>query len=477
MVGTVEPWSDKAAGYRARLLFCQAPGGRNPKGVRLYKKLFVLPILLSAALFGQDIYQGPEILSRGSMDTGQRSGKRVDLRFFADVTGIYDTGFTPLATDSGGKIVDLGGVYGLQADVGLYGTHSWTRSVLGINYRGDYRDYAKYHALNGTDQQLELNFQHRFSGRFSLLLREAAGTASYAFGAGSYSAPFNPFIAVPTDQIFDSRVTFGQSGILMVYQKSPRLSFSFGGDGFAVRHKAAGLIGLNGAMARGDVAYRLSRRSTLSLDYNYTHFEYEGLFGSSDIHSFAAGYSRALTRRWELSLRGGAMLIQTKGLASVAVDPAVAAILGQTTTVSAFYISSVAPVVEARLHGQFRQSSLDLRAEQSVNPGNGVYLTSVSRDAGVNYSYTGIRKWNFGAHGYYSRLKSVAQQIGTYNMYSAGLGGTYSMRHGLHLILELEGRHYNIEGQQNVFSTFRQNSYRVSVGLGFSPGHIPLSMW
>ncbi|MGH9667223.1 MAG: hypothetical protein ACRD9L_22600 [Bryobacteraceae bacterium] len=443
----------------------------------MYTKLFVVPILLSGAVFAQDMYQGPEILSRGGMDIGQRSGRAVDLRFFASVNGVYDTGFTPASVDSNGKIVDLGGVFGLQADLGLYGTHSWQRSVLGINYRGDYRDYARDHSQNGSDHQLELKFEHQFSGHMSVMLREAAGTASYAFGAGNYSSPFNPFIAVPTDQIFDTRVTFGQSGVDLVYQKNPRLSFSFGGDGFAVRHQSAGLVGLNGYMAHGDVAYRLSRRSTVSVDYNYSHFEYEGLFGSSDIHTVAAAYSKTLTRRWQASLRAGVVVVQTKGLGSVAVDPAVAAILGQTTTISAFYITGLLPILEARLHGQFQHSSLEFRAEQSTTPGNGVYLTSKTQAAGVNYSYTGIRRWNFGLHGYYSKLASLGQQIGAYNAYTAGAGGTYSLSRSTHLIVELEGRRYDIGGQSGVLVPFRQNSYRVSVGVGFSPGTIPLSIW
>lgn len=443
----------------------------------MYRKLFVVPILLNAAVFGQVISQGPAILSRGGMDVGKRSGKPVDLRFYADVTGIYDTGFTPVSVDSNGKIVDLGGVYGLQADVGLYGTHSWRRSVLGINYRGDYRDYAKDHQLNGSDHNLELKFEHQFSGRMALILREAAGTASYAFGAGSYASPFNPFIGVPTDQIFDSRVTFGQSGVGIIYQKSARLSFGFEGDGFAVRHKTKGLVGLNGYTARADAAYRLDRRTTISVDYDYAHFEYEGLFGSSDAHTIGLAYSRQLTKRWQANLRGGLIFIQTKGLETVPLDPAVAAILGTSNTISAFYRSRRLPMVEARLVGQFHLSSLSFQAMQQINPGNGVYLTSTVRAAGVSYSYTGVRKWNLGVHGYYSRLSSVGQQIGAYGALTAGVGATYSMSRMLHWIMEVDGRRYDIQGQTAVLSPFRQNSYRVAIGVGFSPGQIPLSIW
>ena len=441
-------------------------------------KLFALLFLLSGAAFAQGEYQGPEILSRGGTDVGQRNGQPVDLHFFADVSGIYDTAFTPVSIGNNGKIVDLGGVYGVEADLGLYGTHSWNRSVLRVNYHGDYRDYNQDVGLNGTDQQLELRFQHQFSRRLAVVLREAAGTASYAFGTiGGYGTPENPFIAVPTDQIFDNRVTFGQSGVSVVYQKSARLSYSLGGDGFAVRHQASGFVGLNGYDARGDVAYRISRVSTITADYNYDHFDYEGLFGSSDAHSLALGYNRSLTRRWQLLLRGGIVYVQSKGLAVVQNDPAVAAILGEPTTITAFYATSLFPLVDGRISAHFRHSTLSFQGGQTINPGNGVFLTSKSEEVGSYYSYSGIRKLDFSLHGYYSRLSSVGQQIGTYAAYTAGSGLTYKMVRSFRLIVNFDARHYNIPGQPGVLAPFNQNSYRVAVGIGFSPGEIPLVLW
>src|SRR5579862_4860359 len=63
-------------------------------------------------------YLGPGVLSRGAGDVGTRSGQQVDLRFYGDVSGVYDTGLQPFALDSKGNLITINGLYGIVADVG-----------------------------------------------------------------------------------------------------------------------------------------------------------------------------------------------------------------------------------------------------------------------------------------------------------------------------------------------------------------------
>ena len=101
-------------------------------------------------------YLGPGVLTRGASNIGQRSGQDVDLRFFANATGIYTNGLTPLSVDSSGQAVHVGGLFGVQVGLGAYGRHQWRKSVLGLDYTGNYRHYASNSYYNGTNQALAL---------------------------------------------------------------------------------------------------------------------------------------------------------------------------------------------------------------------------------------------------------------------------------------------------------------------------------
>ena len=103
--------------------------------------IFALALLCTAAAWGQNSpqstipdYVGPEVLSHGAAGVGQRAGKDVDLRFYANASGIYDTGLAPVSTDSNGKLVQVGGLYGVELGLGVYGKHAFRHSVLGLDY-------------------------------------------------------------------------------------------------------------------------------------------------------------------------------------------------------------------------------------------------------------------------------------------------------------------------------------------------------
>src|SRR4029078_7900046 len=122
-------------------------------------------------------------------------------------------------------------------------------------------------------------------------------------------------------------------------------------------------------------------------------------------------------RTIELAVALGAARVETLFFGVVAIDPAIAAITGQTAGIRAFYNVQYVPSGRLRLIKQWPRTSLQVSAEQGINPGNGVYLTSRSSNAGVNFSYSGLRHWNLGVNASYSRLGAVAQTVGTYTGY------------------------------------------------------------
>ena len=56
---------------------------------------------------------------------------------------------------------------GGEAAVGLYGYHGWKHTVLGVNYRGDYRRYNRKTGYDGTTQLLTFGLTHRATKRWS----------------------------------------------------------------------------------------------------------------------------------------------------------------------------------------------------------------------------------------------------------------------------------------------------------------------
>lgn len=421
----------------------------------------------------QTTYAGPSILSRDKSLIGERSGKLLDFRFYGEVTGIYDSGLTPVTTDAQGNLVNVGANYGVEAGFGIIGSKRWKRDELSVDYKGSYRRYTNNQAFDGTDQLLNLSYGRFLSRRFTLNLKETAGTVTLANGSFSYLPLTNTdLFAVPANELFDSRTNFLQSRVDLTWQKSARLSFGFGGEGFVVRRASLLLAGLNGYAARANVAYRISKRQTISASYNHSYYDFQRLFGDANLDTATLGYSLGLSRKWDFGLDVGGTRIEDLGLRQVSLDPVIAALVGQSFATVTFHAMSYIPSADIRLIRRFDRSSLSVNGSIGATPGNGVYLTSKQTAVFTNYSYTGYRRLNLGLTFGYSKLSAVGQTLGTYDNYTGGFGGTLKLTHDTHLQLRYDYRHYTT--QNNIF---QKDSQRVSLGLAFSPGEKPLAIW
>jgi hypothetical protein len=418
-------------------------------------------------------YQGPSILSRDKSLLGERAGKLLDFRYYAEVTGVFDSGLVPLITNAQGNLVNVGGAYGVETGFGVIGTRRWKRDKLSLEYKGAYRQYSVNDVSQGLDQFLNLAYSRRLTERLTLDLKDIAGTTSLANGAFSYLPLTNTdLFALPANELFDIRTNFAQSRVDATWQQTARLSFGFGGEGFVVRRSSLLLAGLNGYDARANAAYRLTNRQTLSGDYNYTYYDFQRAFGNARLQSVSLGYSIGLSRKYDFSLRAGGIRIDSLGIIQVPIDPAIAAIVGENYANVTSARTIYAPLGEARLIRRFDRSSLMLDYAMGVSPGNGLYLTSRQTSATAGYSYTGYRRWTFALNSGYSELSSVGQTLGKYTNVQGGTGVTYKVGRETHIQFRYDYRHYTT---QNTF--YQKDSNRVSLGLAFSPGETPLAIW
>jgi hypothetical protein len=417
-------------------------------------------------------YSGPAILSRGEVPAAQGASP-VAFRPYIGLAGIYDTGLAPVAATSTGQI-PTADLYGLELNLGAYTYHVWKHTTLALDYRGDLRHYSNS-SWDGTDQFLSLILTHRPTKRTTFTLREQGGVYSnnYFLSSVAPTAESSNYLLLPQDDIYDNRVIFMGTSADFTYQLTARLSFDIGGQGYLVRRQSSDLYGMTGATARGDLEYRITRHSTVGADYRYTYFEYTKGFGNSDIHSVGIDYSTQLSQHLQLSARIGGARVESVSLTAVTLDPAIAALLGETTAIQAAYQLSYVPDIEVRLSDTFRRSQLSLSYMNTVIPGNGIYLTSRNNTVSGSYSYTGVRHWNFGLNGTYGKMTTLVQTIGAYTAYGAGAGITRDLGAGLHAVLRLDARHYDIASG----SLFAQNEYRASLGVNFSPGDLPLVLW
>ncbi len=417
-------------------------------------------------------YQGPTIMSRGLGSRLQGGGDLIRIRPYLSLMGRYDSGLTSVSVDSQGRIgqEDL---YGGEAQFGALGYHRWRRSLLGIDYRGNVRHYTRNSYYDGSDHSLSLGFTHQPTRRLAFTLREAAGTYSRSYGEyGSYTY-FDPsFADVPANDMFDGRTNYASTMGDLTFMKSQRLSFNIGGSGLVVRRRSRSLIGVTGWNTRGDVQYRLGRTTAVGGDYGFRHFEFTNAFGASDIHTAAVNLAFRLGRSWDLRLRGGGARVETLGLQRVAVDPIVAAIIGRSTGIEVLYRTNYVPAGSAELARTFRKSSLSFSYGSGVSPGNGIYLTSRSQDAAASYSYTAARRWNFGVSANYGSYSSLSQTIGKYESYGGGGGITCQINTWMHVVTRYDARRW--EARQ----TMHQRVWHsASLGIAFSPGEVPLSLW
>jgi hypothetical protein len=419
-------------------------------------------------------YLGPGVLSPGAGSIGERSGSAVDLRFFADVTGVYDNGIQPFAVNSKGDLVTINGLYGVQLDVGLYGVHTWQQGVLGLDYHGNFYEYDNAPQYDGTTQNLALGFTYQKSRRLVFDVRMVGGISSLGYGGpGFYGTPTtNDVVSQPTALLFDNRYYYLQPAMSVTFIQTARTSYTFGADGIFVRREATGLAGTTGYQAHGSIQHRLSKTRTIGVEYEYLSYQFPPAFGNSQTTIAQAFFATGLGPHWSFSIHGGAFETNVVGLQQVALSPVIAALLGTSFGEQRFTRTDVYPSGLATLTGRMKNSSLSFGYGQIAVPGNGVYLTSRQQSGTASYSYTGIRKWNFGISGGYYTLDSIGQGLPPYSQFSGGAGFTYSLPKALHIIGRYDLRHQDI----NLLG-FRTTGNRAIFGLAFSPGKVPLSLW
>lgn len=429
-------------------------------------------LAVAAPVYAQ--YGGPAVLTRGQAPAAM-SASQIDFRPFLSLTGGYDYGLNGVGVDPNGKAFSESS-YSIQATGGVSGLHSWKRTQLGVDYTASVRHFPGRSFYDGFDQSLLLSVTHQMSRHIMFTLSTSAGFYTQNFNHLSLpqTIAFDPFTTlVPTNDFFDNRTMYFSTQAAVQIQKTNRLSFSFGLDGFATRRRSSALYGVTGEGVRGDVQYRLTRRSTIGAAYNFERYSYSHILSNADLHSFLGSYAIRLTRSVEFAATGGAIRYETKSIQSVPVDPAIAILIGITNTNQLAYTRAWAGSGQVRLSYAMRRGVVYVSGGRSVTPGNGLFLTSTSNSVAGGYTYTALRKWSASANASYNRSSSLTNLIGAYGNYAMSLSLSRQIARATHGVLSFNARKY----ESPDFNNYNTWSYSVQLGLGFTPGDIPMRLW
>ena len=419
-------------------------------------------------------YNGPAVLTRSyGLD---RSAVPENIRFrpSAGVSEIYDNGLIGIASRTDGT----GGTnpaFGTMVRFGFEGRHYWVHDILTISYAGNFSRYTPASAYDGSNHSFNLDWTHALSKRLRLSLLSTA--SHYSLNYSLENTLLNPDVSIanvnlattPNTQIFDNSTTQASNSVHLTWQESARLSFDISGSYFFVKRAGVGLIGSEGAQAGADVTYRFSKKITSGVYYAHTYYRFSHAAGDTDSNAVGLIYSYAFDPRTELRTRVGINVLQNLGITSVSIDPAIAALLGQSAGYIQFYSVNRLLDFSGSLTRQLKGGrNVHAAYSQGTTPGNGVFVASKQQTVDLGYSMQFRRKDRIDIGGGRSALSSVSQVIGQYTSENFHVGVTKPIQKSLSADFAFDYRHFEITS-----SPLLRNQYRVTVGISWSNEDFP----
>lgn len=431
----------------------------------------VCTFLIAAAILPAQIipsYSGPVFGGRSIRDAGNRGEDPLNIRPYVNVQAVADAGALAAGIQNG-QVANAGNLYGVEANVGAYGTKAWKKDRLGLDYIGTFRYYNKSGYFSGTDHLLNLEWNHQVSRRFSLIFRTAAGTSSRA-GGGFFSLNNidASYLGVPLIDLFDNRTYFAEVSGASTIALGNKSGLSIGGSGYAVRRQSKALVGMNGQRAFADFSRKISRNTSLGVSYQYFHVDYPRAFGESDVHTVLLNYTRSIGRRWRFKVGGGVFHTDLAGTRTVTLDPVIQELLGIKVGREAFNTINWSPSLLVSISRQFRRSGFDTTIQRAANPGNGVLLLNRTDGLTSTYRWNMGQKWSLSASANVYRSKGFGVYQDTFNNYGGGFQANYRFFSDLHFTMGVDTRHYSVNK-----NTFSRTGTRVSAGFTYSPGSFP----
>jgi hypothetical protein len=411
------------------------------------------------------------VLSRSYTLSRPAVQRQIKWSWTVGANAIYSNGLYGGTVNPDGTLANEA-AFGTSANWGFHGRHFWKHDQIGVDYRGNYDRYSGNSRYNGQNQNLNVDFTHQFSRRLALNLVESGAIFSqnYALqnplGSPDVSIAAINLAVSPTVQILGQGTRQFNTMATLTWQKSARLSFSYGGGFFAVRQLGLGLLGTTGYQAQSDMNYRYTRKMTVGAYYSFSDYVYAQHIALSHSNTFGGILSYALSKSAQLRIRGGVTRSENDALVTVPIDPAIAILIGRTSTTVDSYQASLFSDISAQLVKDFgRSRTANISYAHGLAPGNGQILASVQQAMSAGYSARLFHWYTASINVGYSSLSSEAQTINKYTTEFATFTLSRPYRHGLTANFGVDYRHFTLEGGPPTL----QSQFRITTGISWGP--------
>ncbi|MGD1070085.1 MAG: outer membrane beta-barrel protein [Bryobacteraceae bacterium] len=416
-------------------------------------------------------YNGPAVLSRSYTLSRPMTPQEIKWSWNVGFNAIYSDGLIGGQANANGTVANQYS-FGQSATWGFHGRHFWKHDQIGVNYSGSYHHYDGFNGYSGQNENLNADFAHEFSRHFSLHLIESGLILSQSYslenplGNAEVSIANINLAASPAVQILGTGIRQTNTSANLTWQKSARLSFSYGGGFFIVEQTGAGLTGVTGYQAQSDINYRLTRKMTVGAYYSFSDYVYAQHVDVSEANTFGGIFSYALSRTMQFRSRAGVTRSETNGLSVVPIDPTIAALIGESSTIIESGRVSQFSDISAQLAKDFgRSRTANVSYAHGLAPGNGLILSSVQQTISAACSMRLFREYTASITLGQSSVSSTTQTIGKYTSEYVTLALARSYRHGMSTNLTVSYRRFTLVGGPSV----PQSQIYISSGFSWGP--------
>jgi hypothetical protein len=419
-------------------------------------------------------YSGPAVLSRSYSISQQLIPEQVKWSESVTLSAVYDTGIgTPTGTGSLGPSNTL---IGTMVGWNFAGRHYFHRDMVSVVYSGNMSEYSGSGSFSGSNQTVSTAYKHVLSRHLTLNLTGSGSLLSQ--NSVLENQPVGPetianinIASSPNIQIYDTGAKQFSSQADLTWQLTGRLSFNFGTSYFAIERDSPLLLGTTGQQARGDVNYRLTKRMTVGSYYSFNHYVYPHGFGNSATNTAGLIYSYAFNQTTQLRFRGGLSETESLGLETVMINPAIAALLGESSGVIDSYTTYRTTDFSVQFVKDFRggKRTATVAYAHGISPGNGVFQTSQQESISATVTTKVFRNYSLSLGVGRDTLTSVAvsaiQNLGKYESDFGQISLNRTYRRGVGLTFTAQYRYFDVD----LLGSLR-NQIRISTGVSWGSG-------
>lgn len=413
-------------------------------------------------------YDGPDFLRRSRQRVGRRERGYSPITWAGSIAGTYDSLFSGFQAASNAAQGDpnafvLGSSYGVQAGFSASGQKRLRRTVLGLDYAGNYAKFTNRAQFDGASQFINFGVDHKLNKRWDVSLISNAGTTNRVYSSQVLNRYNVADIgSVPIQELFDSRISFANQQALISLVVTPRILVSFQGEGGVIRRKTRSLADLNLYSGGASLMYRINRGTSIGVDYQFQTFNYGRQFGETDINMIRVGGARRFNAFWQGQFALIGFRQQTIGVEIVSLSPELQALLGRVQSLKVFDSDSYNYGMLGQVDRTGRSSIFSVRGERTIRPGNGLFNTSLIESLGATLSSKSQRRIRVAAGVNWDNFKPIGSTLGNFQSIGANLEFSKTLKQRFSWIARLETRRIRVAS-----SDVSRRGSQVMLGISY----------